>query len=114
MLILGDVDHPAGFAARRGSTSRTWCAFDSRKAWRITDNRKAWDPHLGLVAEQGYLTRRRIRRGVFRSILDFQQAINRYIREHNDDPRPFVWTSPADPILGKINWFPAPSFESAH
>jgi len=32
-----------------------------------------------------------------------QAAIKRYIAEHNDDPRPFVWTKPAKLILAKIN-----------
>jgi hypothetical protein len=41
------------------------------------------------------LTRRRLKRGVFRSIIDLQAAINRYLAEHNQDPRPFTWT--ADP-----------------
>ena len=45
------------------------------------------------------LTRRRIRRGSFGSIVDLQAAINRYIAEHNADPKPFIWTRPADPIL---------------
>ncbi|MGH2618574.1 MAG: IS630 family transposase [Thermomicrobiales bacterium] len=49
------------------------------------------------------LTRRRIRRGSFRSIVDLQAAINRYIAAHNDDPKPFVWTKPANQILAKVN-----------
>ena len=39
----------------------------------------------------------------FHSIVDLQAAINRYIAEHNDDPKPFTWTKPADPILAKLN-----------
>ena len=49
------------------------------------------------------LTRRRIRRGSFHSIVDLQAAINRYIAEHNADPKPFTWTKPADQILAKVN-----------
>jgi transposase len=49
------------------------------------------------------LTRRRIRRGSFHSIVDLQAAINRYIAEHNHDPKPFTWTRPADQILAKMN-----------
>jgi hypothetical protein len=49
------------------------------------------------------LTRRRIRRGRFHSIVDLQAAINRYIAEHNHDPRPFTWTKPADQILTNLN-----------
>ena len=55
------------------------------------------------------LTRRRIRRGVFKSIVDLQAAINRYLKEHNQDPKPFVWTKPAKDILAKIERLPVPS-----
>ena len=65
-----------------------------------------------LNAVEGFfskLTRQRLRRGVFRSIVDLQAAINRYLNEHNDDPKPFVWTQPADAILAKLNRLSAPS-----
>jgi hypothetical protein len=41
------------------------------------------------------LTRRRLKRGVFRSLVDLQAAINRFLAETNAAPKPFVWT--ADP-----------------
>jgi hypothetical protein len=40
------------------------------------------------------MTRQRIRRGVFRSVVDLQAAINAYLAEHNANPKPFVWTNP--------------------
>ena len=55
------------------------------------------------------LTRRRLRRGVFRSVADLQAAINRYLKEHNNDPNPFVWTKSADSTLAKICRLPEPS-----
>ena len=55
------------------------------------------------------LTRQRIRRGVFHSIADLQAAIKRYLKEHNDDPNPFVWTKSAQTILAKTNRLPVPS-----
>ncbi len=51
-----------------------------------------------LNAVEGFfsiLTRRRLRRGVFKGVVDLQAAINRYLKEHNADPKPFVWTKPA-------------------
>ena len=48
------------------------------------------------------LTRRRLRRGVFQSVADLEQAISRYIREHNATSSPFVWTKPADSIRGPV------------
>ena len=44
------------------------------------------------------ITRRRIRRGVFKSVADLQDAIARYIRAHNKAAKPFVWTKSADAI----------------
>lgn len=49
------------------------------------------------------LARRRLRRGSFSGIVDLQAAINRYIAEHNDRPKPFVWTKPAAAILNAVN-----------
>lgn len=43
-----------------------------------------------------------IRRGVFRSVGDLVTAIEEYLRVHNDDPKPFVWTAAAESILAKV------------
>ena len=48
------------------------------------------------------LTRRQLQRGVFRSIVDLQAAINRFIEDHNAEPKPFVWTTDPATILGKV------------
>lgn len=50
------------------------------------------------------LTERQLRRGVFRSSRELEQAIERYLAQHNDDPRPFVWTKSADEILQALAW----------
>ena len=49
------------------------------------------------------LTRHRLKRGVFTSIVELQAAINRFIAETNDKPKPFVWTKSADAILAAVN-----------
>jgi hypothetical protein len=41
-------------------------------------------------------------------MVELQAAINRYLAEHNDDPRPFVWTKSADQILAKLTCLNAP------
>jgi transposase len=48
------------------------------------------------------LTRRRLKRGVFHSIVDLQAAINRFVEDHNAEPKPFIWTADPDTILGKV------------
>lgn len=45
------------------------------------------------------LTRRRLRRGVYRSIVDLQAVINRFVAEANHDPKPVVWTAHHDKII---------------
>jgi hypothetical protein len=50
----------------------------------------------------------------FCPIADLQAAINPYLKEHNDDPKPFVWTKPADVILAKLDRLPVPPFRSMH
>jgi DDE superfamily endonuclease len=48
------------------------------------------------------LTRRRLRRGSFHSLVALQEAINRFVEEANQDPRPFVWTAEPDGIIEKV------------
>jgi transposase len=47
------------------------------------------------------ITTRRIRRGVFTSVAELEQAIHDYLDRHNCNPEPFVWTKTADVILEK-------------
>lgn len=49
------------------------------------------------------MTRRRLRRGVFRSLVDLQAAIKRYLDDHNADPKPFTWTATPASIAAKLN-----------
>jgi transposase len=48
------------------------------------------------------LTRRRLRRGSFASLVALQEAINRFVAEHNRSPRPFVWTADPEAIVEKV------------
>jgi transposase len=48
------------------------------------------------------LTDKAIRRGAFASVPDLIAAIEDYLRVHNDDPKPFVWSASADAILEKV------------
>ena len=50
----------------------------------------------GFFAE---ITRKRIRRGTFRSVPALIAAIRTYVREHNKHPRPFIGTESAAAIL---------------
>lgn len=51
------------------------------------------------------LTERALRRGVFRSVGELEEAIHAYIDATNNDPKPFRWTKTADDILASIKRF---------
>jgi transposase len=48
------------------------------------------------------LTQNRLRRGVFHSLNDLLRAIQVYIENHNDQPKPIIWTATASDILEKV------------
>jgi transposase len=84
-----------------------WLKRHPRWTFHFTPTSASW-----LNAVEGFfsaLSRRRLRRGVFRSVTDLQEAIGRYIRDHNKVSKPFVWTKPADAILAALQRLPVPS-----
>jgi transposase len=48
------------------------------------------------------ITDKRIRRGIFRSVPELIAAIEKYLKNHNQNPKVFVWTAPVDRIMTKI------------
>ena len=48
------------------------------------------------------LTVNRLRRGVFRDVIELVEAIDSYIDQHNIKPKPFIWTAKAKDILEKV------------
>ena len=48
------------------------------------------------------LTVNRLRRGVFRDVLELVHAIDNYVDMHNQNPKPFIWTASANDILEKV------------
>jgi hypothetical protein len=48
------------------------------------------------------LTMRPLKRGVFRSIVEPQAAINCFRADTNADPRPFHWTKDPDTIIAAV------------
>lgn len=48
------------------------------------------------------ITRKRIRRGTFRSVRDLEKAIRDYIRDNNKAPQPFQWVARASAIIRKV------------
>ena len=79
---------------------RAWLGRHPRFVFHYTPKSASW-----LNAVEGFfakLTRRRLKRGVFCSIVDLQAAINRFLAETNDNPKPFVWTADPDQIIAAV------------
>jgi DDE superfamily endonuclease/Homeodomain-like domain len=77
-----------------------WLARHPRWAFHFTPTSASW-----LNAVEGFfakLSKRRLRRGVFGSLVELQAAINRFLAETNGDPKPFVWTARPEHILEKV------------
>ena len=106
---VGKVIHTVldNYATHKHPKVSAWLARHPRWTFHFTPTSASW-----LNAVENFfskMTRQRIRRGVFRSIVDLQTAINAYLTEHNASPKPFVWTKSAEAILAKLERCPVPS-----
>jgi len=79
---------------------QAWFAAHPRYHLHFTPTGTSWQN----LVERWFaeITRKRIRRGTFRSVAELTQAIYQYVRENNNNPRPFIWTATASNILRKI------------
>ena len=105
-LTALERDIPAGrlvhvildtYAAHKHEKVRAWLDRHPRWTFHFTPTSSSW-----LNAVEGFfaiLTRRRLQNGVFRSVVDLQAAINRFIGEHNQPPKPFIRRADPDAII---------------
>jgi transposase len=88
------------YATYRHPKVTAWLHRHQRFTSHFTPTSCSWANAVeGLIAK---LTRQQLKRGVFTSIVELQAAINRFIAETNDKPKPFVWTKSADAILAAV------------
>jgi transposase len=88
------------YAAHKHPKVRAWLGRHPRFVFHYTPTSCSW-----LNAVEGFfakLTRRRLKRGVFRSIVELQTAINCFLSETNNDPKPFTWTADPDKIVAAV------------
>lgn len=89
-----------------------WLAKRPRYHLHFTPTSASW---LNLVERWfAALTEKQLRRGVFRSTRELEHTIMRYLDLTNDNPRPFIWTKPADQILQSLARFCAHISDSGH
>jgi transposase len=88
------------YAAHKHPNVRRWLERQPRWTFHFTPTSASW-----LNAVEGFfatLTKRRLKRGVFRSVADLQAAINRFLEEHNQKSQPFTWTADPDEIIAAV------------
>jgi len=88
------------YRTHKHANVNNWLEKHPRFHLHFTPTSSSW---LNLV-ERWFreLTDKAIRRGVFYSVPDLITAIDEYLKAHNDDPKPFVWTASIDSILEKV------------
>ena len=108
-LRLLDEATPAGkelhiiadnYATHKHAKVQRWLAKRPRFHMHFTPTSASW---LNMV-ERFFrdLTEHRLRRGVFRDVEELITAIDSYVDQHNDQPKPFIWTAKATDILEKV------------
>jgi transposase len=88
------------YATHKHPKVQKWLARHPRWTFHFTPTSASW-----LNAVEGFfakLTRRRLKRGVFRSVAELQTAINRFVAETNSNPKPFVWTAEPKRVLAAV------------
>jgi transposase len=88
------------YAAHKHPKVRAWLNRHPRFTFHFVPTACSW-----LNAVEGFfakLAKRRLKRGVFRSVVDLQTAINRFVEETNQMPKPFTWTADPDTIIAAV------------
>ena len=86
-------------SAHKAPEITTWLAHKDRRRWHLH-----FTPTWTNLIERWFkeLTDRRLRRGVFTSVNDLENAIKTWAAHWNDDPKPFIWKATADEIIEKV------------
>jgi transposase len=88
------------YAAHKHPNVRAWLGGNPRIHVHFTPTSGSW---LNLVEVWfSIIERQAIHRGSFPSVRDLMIKIRAFINGWNDRCHPFIWTRPADQVLGKI------------
>ncbi|MCB2055334.1 MAG: IS630 family transposase, partial [Geminicoccaceae bacterium] len=88
------------YAAHKHPKVRAWLARHPRWTFHFTPTSASW-----LNAVEGFfarLSRRKLQRGVFHSVVDLQTAIKDFVMQHNQNPTPFVWRADPKDIIAAV------------
>ena len=88
------------YATHKHEKVKTWLKQNNRVHLHFIPTSSSW---LNLVERFfGLLTERQLRRGVFTSVKELEEAIMKFIDTHNESVKPFVWTKTTEEILLKV------------
>ena len=88
------------YATHKHPVVKAWLDKHPRFVMHFTATSASW---MNMV-ERFFrdITTQRLRRGVFTSVPELITAIDEYIENHNQAPKPFIWTKSAKDILQKV------------
>ncbi|MHB8300901.1 MAG: IS630 family transposase [Dermatophilaceae bacterium] len=89
-------------SAHKAPEITKWLAHTDRRRWHLhfTPTSSSWTNLIERWFKE--LTDRRLRRGVFTSVAELEEAILLWAGHWNDDPKPFVWKATAADIIEKV------------
>jgi transposase len=88
------------YATHKHEKVRLWLKRNPRVQFHFVPTGASW---LNLVERLfSELTERQLRRLAVNSVLELVDVIDTYIRNRNENPKPFVWTKSAHEIIEKI------------
>jgi transposase len=88
------------YATHKHPAVKAWLAEHRRFHMHFTPTSSSWINQVERFF--GRITTDRIRRGVFKSVVELEATIQNYLEHHNANPKPFVWTKSAADILEKV------------
>ena len=100
------------YGTHKTPSVKRWFARHPRYHVHFTPTSASWLNQVERFFAE--ITQRRIRRGTFTHVRELEQAIHDYLEQHNQDPKPFVWTASANDILDKVKRFCERTYETTH
>lgn len=88
------------YATHKTERVKRWLARRPRFHFHFTPTSSSW---LNLVESFFSILERRVtKRGVHKSTRALEADIRGFLKAHNEDPKPFIWTKTADQILDSL------------
>jgi transposase len=91
------------YATHKTATIRAWLARRPHYHVHFTPTSASWINQVERWFTE--LTRKKLRRGVHTSTRELEADIRSFIKQHNENPKPYKWVKSADEILASVKRF---------